>query len=54
MSPELGDGTVFAVFMFFFFLQDAEGFAGGIGAVDAFRVEGTPKFIKSRGRQLIN
>jgi len=45
MSPELGDGSAFTVFMFFFFFQDAEGFAGGIGAVNIFGVENIAELI---------
>ena len=45
MSPELGDGSAFTVFMFFFFFQDAECFAGGIGAVNIFGVENIAELI---------
>jgi len=48
MSPELGDGSVFTVFMFFFFFQDAEGFAGRIGAVNIFGVEDAAEFISGK------
>jgi hypothetical protein len=35
-------GLLFAIFPFFFFFQDAEGFAGGIGVIKVFGVENLP------------